>query len=102
MIVVSNTSPIINLAHLGRLELLRDLYGSVFIPPAVYNEVVIQGAGLPGSAEVQNASWIIQEPVSTTPLLPGLQSKLDSGEAEAIALYVQMGADMLLMDERKG
>ena len=102
MIIVSNASPIINLAHLGKLELLHDLYGDIHIPTAVYDEVVIRGAGLPGSTEVREAGWIIMETVSATSLLLGLKSKLGAGEAEAIALSLQMGADLLILDERKG
>ncbi len=40
MIVVSNTSPLSNLAAIGKLELLQQLYGKVFIPPAVYQEII--------------------------------------------------------------
>ena len=45
MIVVSNTSPIINLAAIGRLDILRQLYGSIVIPESVYHEIVIMGSG---------------------------------------------------------
>ena len=48
MIVVSNTSPIINLAAVGQLDLLRQLYGQIVIPQAVYVEIVGRGAGQPG------------------------------------------------------
>jgi len=102
VIIVSNASPIINLAHLGKLDLLHDLYGDIHIPTAVYEEVVIRGAGLPGSTEVREADWIITETVSATSVLLGLKSKLEAGEAEAIALSLQMGADLLILDERKG
>jgi uncharacterized protein len=52
MIVVSNTSPIINLAAVGRLELLRALFERIIIPVAVYHEIVEDGQGLPGAIEV--------------------------------------------------
>jgi predicted nucleic acid-binding protein len=42
-IVISNASPIINLAIIGRLELLRKFWGKIFIPEAVWQEVVIDG-----------------------------------------------------------
>jgi predicted nucleic acid-binding protein len=45
MIVVSNTSPIINLAAIGQLELLRHLYGTIIIPQAVYHEIAVRGSG---------------------------------------------------------
>jgi hypothetical protein len=49
MKVVSNTSPLINLAWIGQLELLHTLYGEIHIPEAVWHEIVIQGAGQPGA-----------------------------------------------------
>jgi uncharacterized protein len=39
MTIVSNTSPITNLAGIGKLDLLCQLYGTIIIPQAVYNEV---------------------------------------------------------------
>jgi predicted nucleic acid-binding protein len=52
MIVVSDTSPIINLAAVGQLELLHKIYGEIAIPQAVYHEIVVIGAGQPGATEV--------------------------------------------------
>ena len=57
-VVVSNTSPIINLAMIGQLHLLDQLYHHIFIPEGVYYEVVIRGQWRPGSQEVQNFQWI--------------------------------------------
>jgi len=36
MIVVSNTSPLINLARISQLDLLHQLYGEMLIPEAVW------------------------------------------------------------------
>jgi len=48
VIVVSDTSPITNLAAIGQLDLLRHLYGSIVIPEAVYTEMVAAGKPVPG------------------------------------------------------
>ena len=48
MTIMSNASPLINLARIGKLDLLHRLYDSVLIPQAVWDEVVVQGAGQPG------------------------------------------------------
>ncbi len=45
MIIVSKTSPISNLAQVGRLEILQPIYGKIIIPTAVYNELTAEGAG---------------------------------------------------------
>ncbi|MEB3788864.1 MAG: hypothetical protein GSR72_03105 [Desulfurococcales archaeon] len=57
-IVVSDSSPLIHLSQIGRLSLLKDLFGDLLIPLAVYREVVVEGRGRPGSDEVRGASWI--------------------------------------------
>ncbi|MCY2995987.1 MAG: hypothetical protein NTY19_50270 [Planctomycetota bacterium] len=55
MIVVSNSSPIMNLAAVGELDLLRALYGRLIIPQAVYEEIAIAGKGRPGASDVEVA-----------------------------------------------
>jgi len=102
MIIISNTSPVINLAAVGRLDLLRQLYGKIVIPRAVHNEIVIVGTGQPGAAEVETLDWIETRQVANRPVVAALQLELDEGEAEAIALAAELKADLLLLDERKG
>ena len=102
MSVVSNASPLINLARIGKLDLLRQLYGELFIPEAVWREVVIEGIGQPGADEVKAAIWIKRQSVTNTPLVRALRQELDAGEAEAIVLTLEIQAELLLMDERVG
>lgn len=102
MIIVSDTSPIINLAVVGQLNLLQQLYGEVIIPAAVYEEIVVIGAGLPGSREVQACGWIKPIKARNETAVASLKLELDPGEAEAIALAIELKADLLLLDERKG
>ncbi len=97
--VISNTTPIITLSVLGRLTLLRDLYTEVSIPPAVYAEVMAGGAGRAGTAELRRAGWIRTVPLHD-PRRADLLVDLDRGEAEAIALAMELDADLLLLDER--
>jgi uncharacterized protein len=102
MIVVSDSSPLISLAAIGHLDLLRNLYGTITIPRAVYDEVAMQDPGLPGVLETQTSDWIECRDVADARLVIALQARLDRGEAEAIALAVELQADLLLMDERLG
>ena len=102
MIVVSNTSPIINLAAIGRLELLQQLYGTIAIPQAVYHEIAVRGSGQPGAIEIQTFPWFNQYQVHDMALVQELKQHLDAGESEAIALAIEMRADQLLLDERRG
>ncbi|MDP3039904.1 MAG: DUF3368 domain-containing protein [Deltaproteobacteria bacterium] len=102
MRVVSNSSVLINLARIGKLDLLHELYGELVIPEAVWQEVVIEGAGQPGTDEVKAAAWIKKHVITNKQLLHALQQDLDAGEAEAIALASEVKAELLLMDERLG
>ncbi len=97
MIVVSDTSPLLNLAVIGQLELLHLLYGD--IPQAVYDELVDTGANMPGSNTIQSTSWITVKHVENRLLVASLKLQLDEGEAEALA--TELEADLLLVDERK-
>jgi predicted nucleic acid-binding protein len=101
-VVVSNTSPILNLACIGRLDLLRALYGQLLIPPAVFHELVLADPDAPGAAEVRSGGWIAQHPVANQTLVAALRLELDAGEAEAIACALELKATLLLMDERRG
>ncbi|QEI43653.1 hypothetical protein BMF77_04273 [Dolichospermum sp. UHCC 0315A] len=102
MIIISNTSPISNLAAIGQLTLLQQLYGKVIIPQAVYQEILACGSTDPGTLALQTLDWIEVIPVTNVVLIQTLQTILDPGEAEAIALAVELNADRLIIDERKG
>ena len=102
MIVVSNASAIINLAAVGQLDLLRQLYDKIAIPQAVYHEIAVVGVGQPGATEVQTLEWIETRQVVNRTLVASLQIELDKGETEAIALAVELKAELLLLDERLG
>jgi hypothetical protein len=102
VIVVSNTSPISNLAMVGQLTILQEIYSKVIIPTAVYNELTDEGAGDVVATAVQTSIWIETQPVANLTLVTSLQSKVNEGEAEAIALAIELKADELLIDERLG
>jgi uncharacterized protein len=99
MIVVSDTSPILSLTLIGRLELLHEIYGSIVIPEAVRQELMV--ADHSGTREVAQADWIIMRPIDPSVILKLLQREVDRGEAEAIGLAVQLNAEVLLIDERQ-
>ncbi len=91
MIVVSDTSPITNLAAIGQLDLLRQLYSYVIIPQAVYNEMVGVDKVVPGAVEVQQLSWIRTIAIVNSQQVTEIQKKqdnIDLGEAEAIFVAV--------------
>jgi len=102
MIVVSNTSPLTNMAAISQFELLRSLYFSVNIAEGVWDELNAMGKPWPGSDEVAAAGWINRHSVQNQILVNALRRDLDRGEAESIALAMEIRADLILMDEKEG
>jgi predicted nucleic acid-binding protein len=98
-VVVADSSCLIGLSKIGRLEILHDLFGAVLIPEKVYQEVVVSGKGRPGAEEVKNASWIETRAVQNQLAVKALQLHLGGGESEAISLAVECGADFLILDD---
>jgi hypothetical protein len=102
MIVVSNTSPLTNLAAIGQFSLLQALFSEIYIPTAVVSELSAGGNNWPGATEVKNATWVHVKSVSNQPLVDALRLDLDWGESEAIALALELKADLVLLDEQTG
>ena len=90
MKAVSDTSVLIALDNIGRLGLLKTVFGEVLVPEAVAREY---GGPLP--------SWVKVVKVKETGLVSALMEILHRGEAEAIALAIQVKADLLLLDDKK-
>ena len=104
MPVVSNTSPILNLAIIGRLDLLRQQFGEVLIPPMVLQELKVD-TELPGVEPIRLAlqnDWLHVVELSNTDMARALRRDLDNGEAEAIALALQLRLTTVLIDEHDG
>jgi predicted nucleic acid-binding protein len=102
MIVVSDTSPISNLLLIGRLFILERLYQEILVPPAVHAEVLAMSSLGKDVSAYEAADWVtVQEPIHKEKI-NSLTLKLDQGESEAIALAIEIGCDLLLMDERRG
>lgn len=102
MVVISDTSALVNLAAIDYLFLLPQLFGRVVIPQAVFDEIVVRGAGKPGAEEVASATWIEVRTCQDQTLLNRFLSVLNRGEAEAIALALEINADLLIIDEDAG
>ncbi|BBD59343.1 hypothetical protein NIES2109_21260 [Nostoc sp. HK-01] len=96
--IVADSSPLISLSIIEQLELLPQLYQRILLPPAVWDEVTVQGLGLPGSLAVRQLTWIeIQTP--DTLILEPLSILVDRGEAEAIALAQSIPHSTILLDD---
>lgn len=98
-VIISDTSPLVCLHHLGLKDLLAELFGTVIIPSAVASELAESAAG---PIEVGLIPWlVVQDPKDIAPVT-SRHPRLDDGEAAAIALAVELGANLLLIDETTG
>lgn len=104
MIVISDTTPIISLLKANQLELLQRLYGRVLIPGAVYGEL-IENPKYKNEAEIIKTMDFLKtvevENIKSVSILRAVTG-LDVGESEALIMYDEQKAELLLMDERKG
>ena len=97
--VVSNSSPIIHLAKIGELSLLREYFNTIMVPESVLKECVAEGKDRKEVEAIKKAEWIRVAEVQDKKLVKLLQSSLDDGESEAIALSLESGADLILLDD---
>ncbi len=99
MLVVSDTSPITNLIQIGQLDVLRQLFGQVIMPKTVYEEL----SELPHQlVAIEGKKWLTVQTVQQRNSVVTLEEDLDPGEAEAIALALEINADYLIIDELRG
>lgn len=102
MRVVCNTSPPILLAKIARLDLLSQLYDEVIIPASVLEEIKAKP-----EKEAERVHTLIQSqkfhvPQATNQILGGFPADLGPGEREAIALALETGADLVILDDQRG
>lgn len=104
MIVVSDTTPLISLMKISQLNLLYHLFKEVWIPDAVYRELVSNINFSAEAEQIEKCPYIKKMSVSDQKSVDLLRkiTGLDAGESEAIILSDTEKADILLMDEVKG
>jgi predicted nucleic acid-binding protein len=102
VIVVSNTSPLTNLAAIGLFDLLHRVYGELHIAEGVLQELNAHGRRWPGRDEVEGVGWVMRHDVKDRALVTALRRDVDLGEAESVALSLELAADLVLLDEREG
>ena len=101
MAVVADSSPLVVLTKLGCFDLLNRLFPRFYISTEVHYEVVIAGAGLPGSSEVSKAEWVEVKALQNPAGLHSAQRKygLGPGEMSSILLAKELGANLVLLDD---
>lgn len=96
--IVADSGPLISLALIEHLDLLPQLYQQVFVPPAVWHEVIVKGRGMPGADAISQLTWLeIRKPEPQ--VLRPLAILVDPGEAEVIALAQSIERSVVLLDD---
>lgn len=104
MIVVSDTTPVISLIKIEKLELLKNLFGEILIPEAVFRELTTNNLFSDEAEIVKKCEFLKIVSVQNKKSLEILQkiTGLDDGESESIIIVDEQKSDLLIMDERKG
>jgi len=104
MTIISDTTPIISLIKINRLDLLKKLFDEVRIPEAVFRELTTNVLFSNEAEIVKSTDFLKVSPIQNKKSLEILQaaSGLDDGESEAIILADELKSDVLIIDERKG
>lgn len=101
--VISDSGPLISLGVLQRFDVLQSVFGEIYVPEVVYEEVVMAGFGRPGARETKAAAqqgWLQSVRVVNRTAVEALLDELDIGEAEAIVLAKELKAEYILLDDR--
>lgn len=97
MKVVSNSTCIIALLRVGKLAILKDLFGKVLIPEEVYNEVV---EGKDGFIEFEREGFFEVKRIKNRRFFNLLRELIDDGEAASIILALEENVDLIILDDR--
>ncbi|MFP8951759.1 DUF3368 domain-containing protein [Natrialbaceae archaeon A-arb3/5] len=99
-LVVSDTSPLLNLAVIGRLDLLRDQFATITTPEQVWEELESGSDGLETLRSLREEGVLVVVPVEPSDLFVELRRELDLGETAALAYAIETDAELVLLDER--
>jgi predicted nucleic acid-binding protein len=99
--IVCDSTALIGLAKIGNLGLLEKIFGEIFVPNAVFVEVVDRGKGRPGAKEVQDAKWIRKRTVKDNRTVDMLVAEMGRGEAEVLVLGKELNAGWLILDDER-
>lgn len=95
--IIVNSTPLIILGKIDELEILKDLYGEIIIPQAVFEEVTSKNDF--AREQILKSSWIKILEVHDKTNRKIYQAKLHDGEVEVMMLAKEISADLLIIDD---
>lgn len=97
--IISNTTPLINFAEIGRMEVLEALFETLVIPPSVTGELAAKSMLFPQAAQVASLPFVRTVPAGDPLLVKSLMTRVHPGEAECLALAMEHPGALLLLDD---
>lgn len=98
--IISNTTPIITLLSISKLNILKEIYGEIIVPYGVFEEIE-QGVHKNFYRNLSKVDWIKIKSITNKNSLKYVH-ELDKGEAEVIILANEISADLVIIDEKLG
>lgn len=97
--VIVNTTPLIALSHVGQLNLLKELYGEIIIPQAVFEEVSVKVDSVCKKEVDSSLDWIRVEKIRNQMAKDMYKTQLHEGEVEVMILAKEVAADVVIIDD---
>ncbi len=98
--IIVNSTPIISLCIIGKLHLLKDLYGFVIIPEAVFNEISAKADSVARKELHKSLDWIQIKKIENEMAKMLYRSQLHDGEVEVMILGKEINAELLIIDDK--
>ena len=101
-LVVADTSPLLNLALIDRLDLLQSQFDSITLPTQVWDELTEGDAGVEPLQRLRETDFLTCVEVERSALFREIARELDRGETAALCYAIEHDAGLVLIDERDG
>lgn len=98
--VIVNSTPLIALCHVNKLDLLRQLYGEITIPMAVYKEISVKEDSVCKHAVENAREWIHVEKIQNEMARAMYKTQLHDGEVEVMILAKETNGDLVIIDDQ--
>ena len=98
--VIVNSTPLIALCHVNQLNILKELYGEVIIPRAVYDEISVKKDSVCKKIVDESLEWIHIQKIQNVMAKAMFKSQLHDGEVEVMILAKEQNADVVIIDDQ--
>ena len=98
--VIVNSTPLIALCHVNKLSVLKQLYGEITIPKAVYDEISVKSDSVCKKEVDESLEWIHIQNIKNDMAKAMFKSQLHEGEVEVMILAMEQQADVVIIDDQ--